>query len=148
MSLSCCTLILLLFLLFILSLSLQLGTAAPSSLFAIFLTYVYNFSTLIYNSLTAICCVFILCGFSSILPFICPRHDKLTVVYHLLSKFNSFQMLEFDDSWKLNIIRIVSGIVPDEKPFSNFLSSFCFSIAPGYSNTSILIPLTSLSLFF
>ena len=90
---------------------------------------------------------FLLCGFSCFLPFIHPRCDKLTVVYLFFSKFNSSQMLEFDDSWELITTRILSGIIPDEKHFTNFLSSFCFSIAPGNSNTSILITLTSLSLF-
>ena len=92
-----------------------------------------------------LCFLFLLCGFSCFLPFICPRHDKLTVIYLLSSKFNSSQTLEFDDSWKLIATRILSGIVPDEKPFTNFLSSFGFSIAPGNSNTSILIPLTFFS---
>ena len=91
--------------------------------------------------------LFLLCGFFCFLPFIHPRHDKLTMVYLLFSKFNSSQMLEFDHSWKLITTRILSGIIPNEKPFTNFLSSFCFSIALGNSNTSVLIPLTSLSLF-
>ena len=88
--------------------------------------------------------LFLLCGFSCFLPFIHSRCDKLTLVYLLFSKFNLSQMLEFDDFWKLITTRVLSGIIPDEKPFTNFLSSFCFSIAPGNSNTSILIPLTSL----
>ena len=65
---------------------------------------------------------------------ICSRHDKLTVVYLLFSKFNSFQMPEFDDSWKLittRILPILSGIVPDKKPFPNFLSFFLFHYCPG-----------------
>ena len=95
-----------------------------------------------------LCFLFLLCGFSCFLPFNYPRHDKLTMVYLLFSKFNSSQTLEFDDSWKLITTRILSGIIPDERPFSNFLSSFCFSIAPGNSNTSILILLTSLTLSF
>ena len=73
-------------------------------------------------------------------PVIHPRCDKLTVVYVLFSKFNSSQMLEFDDSWKL----ITTRIVPEEKPFTSFLSFFCFSIIPNNSNTSILISLTNL----
>ena len=76
-----------------------------------------------------------------------PRHDKLTVVYLLFSKFNLSQMLEFDDAWKLmttRIIPILSGIVPDEKPFTSFFS--CFYIFPHDTNTSILISLTNLSL--
>ena len=80
-------------------------------------------------------------------PVIHPRHDKPTVVCLLFSKFNSFQMLEFDDSWKLMTTRnfpILSGIVPDEKPFTSFLSFFCSSIVPDKSNTSILISLTNL----
>ena len=54
---------------------------------------------------------------------ICPRCDKLTVVNLLFSKFNSSQMLEYDDSWKLmttRIFLILSGIIPDEKPFATF----------------------------
>ena len=39
-------------------------------------------------------------------PAIHPRHDKLTVIYLLFSKFNSSQMLEFDNSWKLMTTRI------------------------------------------
>ena len=80
-------------------------------------------------------------------PVICPRCDILIVVYILFSKFNSTQMLEFDDSWKLMTTRIfpvLSGIVPEEKPFTSFLSFFCFSIVPNDSNTSILISLTNL----
>ena len=76
-------------------------------------------------------------------------HDTLTVVCLLLSKFNSSQTLEFDYSWKLmttRILLVLSGTIPDEKPFTSFLSFFCFSIAPGDSNTSILISLTNLSL--
>ena len=77
---------------------------------------------------------------------ICPRHDKLTVVYLLFSKFHSSQMLEFDDSWKImtpRILPILSGIVPDKEPFSSFLSSSCFTIVLDDSNTSILVPLTN-----
>ena len=80
-------------------------------------------------------------------PVIRPRCDKPTVVYLLFSKFNSSQMLEFDDSWKLmttRIFPILSGIIPDEIPFTIFLSFFCFSIIPDDSNTSILISLTNL----
>ena len=76
-------------------------------------------------------------------------HDTPTVVCLLFSKFNSSQRLDFDDSWKLmttRILFVLSGIVPDEKPFTSFLSFFCFSITPGDSNTSILICLTNLSL--
>ena len=69
---------------------LQFGVAAPSSLFSIFLFYTYSIPTLIY-------CVFFLWTFL----FIHPRHNKFTVVYLLLSKFNLFQMLEFDTSWEL-----------------------------------------------
>ena len=79
-------------------------------------------------------------------PVICPRCDKLTVVYLLFSKFNSSQMLEFDDSWKLMttwILPILSGIIPDEEPFTSFLSFSCFTIILHDSNTSILIPLTN-----
>ena len=79
-------------------------------------------------------------------PVICPRHDKLTVVYLLFSKFNSSQMLKFDDSWKLmttRILPILSGIIPDEEPFTSFPSFFCFTIILNNSNTSILVPLTN-----
>ena len=79
-------------------------------------------------------------------PVFHPRYDKLTVVYLLFSKFNSSQMLEFDDSWKLmttRIFPILSGIIPDEKPFTSFLSFSCFTIILDNSNTSILIPLTN-----
>ena len=79
-------------------------------------------------------------------PVIHPRHDKLTVIYLLFSKFNLSQMLEFDNSWKLmttRIFHILSGIVPDKKPFTSFLSFSCFNIIPNESNTSILIPLTN-----
>ena len=75
-----------------------------------------------------------------------PRLHKLTVVYLLFSKFNLSQMLEYDDSWKLmttRIFPILSGIVPDEKPFTSFLYFFCFTIIPDNSNTSIVIPLTN-----
>ena len=63
--------------------------------------------------------------FFVIFPVIHPRHDKLTVVYLLFSKFNLSQMLKFDDSWELmttGIFPILSGIIPDEKPFASFLS--------------------------
>ena len=77
---------------------------------------------------------------------ICPRLDKLTVVYLLFSKFNSSQMLEYDDYWKLmttRIFSILSGIVPDEKLLTSFLSFSSFTIIGDDSNTSILIPLTN-----
>ena len=48
-------------------------------------------------------------------------------------------MFEFNDSWKLITTRILSGIVPDEKPFTNFLSSVLPQV--------IVTLLTSLSLF-
>ena len=70
--------------------------------------------------------------------------DTLTVVCLLFSKFNSSQMLEFDDSWKLmttRILLVLSGIVPDKKPFTSFLSLSCFNIVSDDSNTSILISL-------
>ena len=79
-------------------------------------------------------------------PVIHLRHDKVTVVYLLFSKFNSSQMLEFDDSWKLmttRILLILSGIIPDEEPFTSFLSFSCFTIIPDESNTSILISLAN-----
>ena len=99
---------------------------------------------------TPICHIFLLENF----PVIHPRHDKLIVVYLLFSKFNSSQIPEFDNSWKLMTTRIFFltslGIVPDEKPFTSFLSFSCFTIVPDNSNTSILIPLASpyMSLFF
>ena len=42
------------------------------------------------------------------------------------------------------IFPILSGIVPDEKPFSSFLSLSCFSIIPDNSITSILVSLINL----
>ena len=83
-------------------------------------------------------------------PVMCPRLDKLTVVYLLFSKFNSSQMLECDDSWKLmttRIFPILSGIIPDKKPFTSFLSFPCFTIIPDESITSILVSLTNLLSF-
>ena len=79
-------------------------------------------------------------------PVIHPRCDKLTVVYQLFSKFNSSQMLEFDDFCKLmttRIFPILSGIVPDEKPFTSFLSFSCFNIIQDNSDTSVVISLTN-----
>ena len=79
-------------------------------------------------------------------PVIHPRCDKLTWVYLLFSKLNLSQMLEFDNSWRLmttRIFPILSGIVPDEKHFTGFLSLSGFSIIPDDSNTSILISLTN-----
>ena len=73
-----------------------------------------------------------------------PRCDKLIVVYLLFSKFNSSSTPEFDVSWMLmitSIFPILSVIVPDEKPFTSFLSFSYFTIIPDNSNTSILIPL-------
>ena len=35
------------------------------------------------------------------------------------------------------------GIIPKEKPFTSFLSFFCFTIVPDDRNTSILIPLAN-----
>ena len=67
-------------------------------------------------------------------PVIHPRHDKLTVVYLLFSKFNSSQMLEFDASWKLmttRILPILLGIIPDEEPFSSPFFFFLFHYHPG-----------------
>ena len=137
MSLSCCILILLLLILFILPLPLvrllvlSLSLVWCSCSFCIcHFSYLY---ALIYTSFILKCCILVFVNF----PALCL----------LFSKFNLSQMLEFDDSWKLITARILSGIIPDEKPFINFLSFFCFSIAPGDSNTSILIPLTNLSLF-
>ena len=135
MLLSCCILILLLLILSLplvrlLVLSLPLIWCGCSFFCICHLSYLY---TLIYTSFTLIYHIYPFCEFSCYLPTV--------------SKFNSSQMLEFDDSWKLITTRILSGIIPDEKPFTNFLSSFCFSIAPGNSNTLILIPVTSLSTF-
>ena len=120
-------------------LCLWLGATAPSSLFAIFLTYIYNFFCSYLYLSDPYMLHFLLCGFSRFLPFYPSRHDKLTVVYLLFSKFNSSQILEFDDSWKLIITMILSGIIPDKKPFTNFLSS----VLPQ----AVVTLLTSLSLF-
>ena len=136
MLLSCCILILLLLILLILSLplvrllvlSLSLIWSGCSFFCICYFSCLYTF---IYTSLTLICHIF---------PFV-----NFPAISLLFSKFNSSQMLEFDDSWKLITTRILSGIIPDEKPFISFLSFFCFRITPGNSNTSILIPLTSLS---
>ena len=79
-------------------------------------------------------------------PVICPRCDKLTVIYLLFSKFNLSQMLEFDNSWKLMTTRILPysfRYCPRQKPFNSFLSFSCLNIIPDDSNTSILIPLTN-----
>ena len=87
-----------------------------------------------------------LCFLSVILPVNHPRCVKLTIVYLLFSNFNLSKMLEFDDSWKLmttRIFPILLGIVPDEKPFTNFLSLSCFSIITDDSSTSIPISLTN-----
>ena len=108
------------------------------------------------------CCSFSFCHFSYLylqflypymshflfvnFPVIHPRCDKLTVVYLLFLKFNSSQMLEFDDSCKLmttRILHILSSIVPYEEPFTSPFSFSCFTIIPDDSNTSILIPLTN-----
>ena len=65
-------------------------------------------------------------------PVIHPRCDKLAVVYLLFSKFNSSQTLEFDDSWKLmttRILPILSGIVPDEEPFTSPFFLFPVSLS-------------------
>ena len=59
-------------------------------------------SSILHLHTTPICHIFLLEDF----PVICPRHDKLTVVHLLFSKFNSSQMPEFDNSWKLMTTRI------------------------------------------
>ena len=83
-------------------------------------------------------------------PVIRPRHDKLTVIYLLFSKFNLSQTLEFDNSWKLMTTRNFPysfRYCPRQKnlllPFFLF---FCFTIIPDNSNISILT-LVCLSLF-
>ena len=113
MSLSCCILILLQLILLILSLPLVRLLVLSLSLiwcgcsFCIcHFSYLYTF---IYTSFTLICCIF---------PFV-----NFPTICLLFSKFNSSQTLEFDNSWKLITTRILSGIIPDEKPFINFLSS-------------------------
>ena len=81
---------------------LQLGAAAPSSLFAKFLTY--NFPILM-------CCVLFL--FLLSIPEM--------IILKLLN-FNSSQMLEFDDFWKLLATSLLQVVSQMKNLFSNFLS--------------------------
>ena len=117
------SLILILLLLILLILSLPLVRLLVLSLslvwcgcsfFHIWYSYLY---ALIYTSFTLICHISLFVIFSAL---------------HLLfSKFNSSQTLEFDDSWKLITTRILSGIIPDEKPFISFLFFLLFQYHPS-----------------
>ena len=60
-----------------------------------------------------------------------PRH--LNLMIHFSQKLMSTR-----------IFPILSGIIPDEKPFSSFLSLSCFSIIPDNNITSILVSLINL----
>ena len=71
-------------------------------------------------------------------PVIHLRYDKLAVVYLLFSKFNPSQTLEFDDSWKpmtSRILPILSGIIPDEEPFTSPFFLFPVSLS---SQTTVI----------
>ena len=97
------------------------------------------------------CC----CSFFSICHFSClylllsiPDMINLLwyIYYSLISTCPRCLNLMIHFSWKLmstRIFPILSGIIPDKKPFTSFLSLSCFSIIPDNSVTSILISLTN-----
>ena len=67
--------------------------------------------------------------------FICPRCNKFTVIYLLLSKFNLSQMLEFDDFWELVTALFL-------KVSSLQIGGFCYLLNFLISETSSLLFLT------
>ena len=75
-------------------------------------------------------------------PVIHPRCDKLTVVYLLFSNSTCSRCLNLMIPGSLMTTRILPYFFryfPRQKPFTSFLSFFCFTIIPDNSNTSILI---------
>ena len=115
MLLPCCILILLLLILLILSLPLVSLLVLPLSLIwcSSFFFCICHFSYL-YTLLF----ILLLPLYVAFLP-----SCKFPAICLLFPKFNSSQMLEIDDPWRLTTIGILSGIVPDEKSSSNSLSS-------------------------